>query len=452
MLILIIVAFAAESAMAQTKTWREMHKVKRKETIFGIARDYGITVEDLINANPEMKMPGYELKKGDFIFIPYAKDTKLAQTGQPVAAVVHEEHSAKHDKDVRQREIRLGVMLPLHDINGDGRRMVEYYRGVLMACDSLKKDGLSIDVSAWNLPEDADISNVLKEPSAAKCDIIIGPLYSKQVAALSEFVTTHGIKLLIPFSIVAPELKTNPNIFQVYQNQEQLTETTIDRFMERFKGHHAVIIDCNDSTSKKGMFTAPLRKRMEEAGMTYTLTNTKSTEGMFAKAFSLSKPNVVILNTGRSPELNLVMAKLDNLTMNHVNMNISLFGYTEWMMYTKYQLDNFYKYDTYIPAAYYLNPLSNRTMRIEQKYRWNFHADMMQAIPRFAITGFDQAYYMLKGLHMYGENFTGATGMVGYLPVQTPLRFEKCGNGGFQNKSLLFVHYTKGHRMETINF
>ena len=32
------------------------------------------------------------------------------------------------------RTVRLGVMLPLHDLNGDGRRMVEYYRGVLMAC------------------------------------------------------------------------------------------------------------------------------------------------------------------------------------------------------------------------------------------------------------------------------------------------------------------------------
>lgn len=40
-----------------------MHKVKRSETIFGIARKYGITVSELIKANPEMNDPNYELKK-----------------------------------------------------------------------------------------------------------------------------------------------------------------------------------------------------------------------------------------------------------------------------------------------------------------------------------------------------------------------------------------------------
>lgn len=87
--------------------------------------------------------------------------------------------------DVRNRAIRLGVMLPLHNVNGDGRRMTEYYRGVLMACDSLKQQGISVDVHAWNTAEDDDINKVLADPDAARCDLIIGPLYSKQMDALS---------------------------------------------------------------------------------------------------------------------------------------------------------------------------------------------------------------------------------------------------------------------------
>ena len=138
--------------------------------------------------------------------------------------------------------------------------------------------------------------------------------------------------------------------------------------------------------------------------------------------------------------------------MNTPSLSISMFGYTEWMMYTKYNLDNFYKYNVYIPAAFYTNPLSAKTARIEQKYRWNFHEDMIQALPRFAITGFDQAYYFIKGLHLYGEKFNGARGMVGYTPIQTPLHFERIGNGGYQNRSILFVHYSPGHKVETINF
>lgn len=100
------------------------------------------------------------------------------------------------------------------------------------------------------------------------------------------------------------------------------------------------------------------------------------------------------------------------------------------MLYTRYQLENFYKFDTYIPAPFFTNFSSPQTERIMLKYRWNFHCDMMSnALPRFAITGFDHAYFLLKGIHIYGKNFSGGAGMVGYNPIQTPLHFERIGNG-----------------------
>ena len=52
---LVAFVFTVGTAAGQTSNWKEMHKVKRKETIFGIARDNGITVEELMNANPDMK-------------------------------------------------------------------------------------------------------------------------------------------------------------------------------------------------------------------------------------------------------------------------------------------------------------------------------------------------------------------------------------------------------------
>ena len=59
---------------AQTTKWRDMYKVKKKDTIFGIANKYGISIKELMDANPEMKVEGYKLKKDDFIFIPYTKE------------------------------------------------------------------------------------------------------------------------------------------------------------------------------------------------------------------------------------------------------------------------------------------------------------------------------------------------------------------------------------------
>ena len=437
----------------QPATFRGQHKVKKKETVFGISRNYGLTIEELINANPEMKEPGYELKKGMILNIPYPKSVQEAQEAERAAKArkAAEEAAVKAD-DVRNREIRLGVMLPLHNINGDGRRMMEYYRGVLMACDSLKKQGLSIDVHAWNTAEDCNIYKVLEDPAAARCDMIIGPLYSKQMDALSDFVSKHDIRLVIPFSINAPQLTTNRNIFQVWQSQNDVSEATVTHYLERFRDCHTVIIDCNDTTSRKGVFTFGLRRQMESRGMEFVITNLKSGEANFSKAFSRTKPNVVVLNTGRSQELGVAISKINGLKANSPELDITMFGYSDWLLYTHKYLENYYRYNTYIPSVFYYNPLSSATQQFQRKYRQNFSSDMQNLLPRFAITGFDHAYFFLKGLHKYGKTFNGAAGMFGYPVIQTPLKFERYGNGGLRNKALLFVHYKPNHLTETISF
>ena len=444
-LLLAVLCLTAGLVTAQeSESIRGLHKVKKKETVFGISRTYGITIEQLLDANPEMKEPGYELKKGMILKIPYESHAvKPQETPTPVTA---------SSDDVRNREIRLGVMLPLHDINGDGRRMVEYYRGVLMACDSVKKLGISVDVHAWNTPEDWDIRQTLLDEHAAKCDLIIGPLYSKQMEALSKFVEKHDIQLVIPFSINAPQLTTNRNIFQVWQSPQEINDASVNLFVDQFRNFHTVIVDCNDSTSKKGSFTAAVRRQLEQRGQEYSVTSLKSGEENFSKAFSRTKSNVVILNTARSQELGVAFSKLNGLKVVSPELNITMYGYAEWLMYTKAHLENFYKYNTYIPSTFNYNPLSQATQRIEQKYRWNFHSDMQNRLPRLAITGFDQAYFFLRGLHKYGKTFNGAAGMLGYEPVQTPLKFDRYGNGGLRNRMLELVHYKPDHKVETIKF
>ena len=72
--------------------------------------------------------------------------------------------------------------------------------------------------------------------------------------------------------------------------------------------------------------------------MKYSITNLKSSEQMFSKAFSRSQQNVVVLNTGRSPELNVAFAKLNSLKAMDPSVTISMYGYTEWLMYTKVYL------------------------------------------------------------------------------------------------------------------
>ena len=84
-LLVLFVSFLCIPVEAQNLKWRDMYQVKKKDTLFGIAKNFGLTLEELINANPEMKVAGYELKKGDYIFIPYPSNAAQKSTSTSAA-------------------------------------------------------------------------------------------------------------------------------------------------------------------------------------------------------------------------------------------------------------------------------------------------------------------------------------------------------------------------------
>lgn len=441
------------SLTAQSIKWRDIYTVKKKDTIFGIANKYGLTLPELMEANPDMKKEGYVLKKGDTLFIPYEKQTtstakSVAKGSAPAASMSQPAKASTAKTGV----VKVGVMLPLHNVDGDGKRMVEYYRGILMACEKLKKQGISTDIHAWNVPIDADIRTTLLQEGANQCDIIFGPLYSKQVSPLAGFCKTYGIKMVIPFSINGDDVEHNKEIFQVYQSPETLNEAAIKAFLGRFVNVHPIFVDCNDSTSRKGNFTFGLRKQLEAKKINYSITNVNSSIDQFAKAFVPSKQNVVILNTGRMPQLTQVLNKLDELDLKYPGAIISLFGYTEWLMYAKYNLARFYKYDTYIPTTFYYNPNSAETITLEREYQQWFRQPMQVAMPRFALIGYDHAMFFINGIHRLGKDFGVSNRMQNDKPVQTPLTFVKTSKGGFRNTSFQLIHYTFNKQIEAINY
>lgn len=448
-LFLLLTLFFTIQVSAQTTIWRDIHKVKKKETIFGIAKDYGVSIQELIDANPEMKQEGYELKKGNWIFVPYAK-------GNDKKYVPDSPNNINDKKPViantTTNAIRIGVMLPLHREDGDGLRMVEYYRGILLALEQMKQEGINTDVHAWNVPKDADIKTTLLDKNAPTLDIIFGPLYSNQVKPLGDFCQRNNIKMVIPFSIESKEVDTNPYIFQVYQDNNRLNRKAIACFFERFqKTHHPIFINCNDIDSQVGLFTNGLRKQLELAKIHYNITNLNTPQVDFAKQFSTSQPNVVIINSEKSPYLNKVFEKLDLLRKANPNINISMYGYNEWFMYQDYNINNYFKYDVYIPSTYYYNKAAKRTEALEKQYINKYDEPMKDSyIPRFAIVGYDQAQFFIRGIKNKGKNFKGTSTEVNYIPLQTRYNFEHIGNGGYINNHFQLVHFKPNKTMENL--
>lgn len=450
----LIMLFLIMPCMVYSQRIVSVHKAAKQETIFGIAKDYGVTIDELRNANPAMREPGFMLKKGMMINIPEHKGEPQSPSGYPITT-----HNSSLNSDLSSNvtksttvssnnqatqssnAITIGVMLPLHDINGDGHRMTEYYRGMLLAVSDLKSEGYNVVVNAWNVAEGDDIRTTLLDPNASRCDVIFGPLYSSQVRALAEFCMRQNIRLVIPFSITGDDVRSCPKIFQIFQTPADLNAAAIEQFVQRFVVTHPVFIDCNDATSKKGDFTFGLRKRLEQLGVSYNVTNVNNSIESFRQAFASDRINTVILNTGRSPELGQVLRKLDEMVSLEPSLKISMYGYNEWLMYTKVYGEKMRRYDTYIPSTYDYDESSVRIQRIERNYSQHFNGRVQYALPCFALTGYDHVMYFIRGIKAYGRDFVGSSQQKTYTYVQTPLYFDRVGNGGYQNRAFMLVHF-----------
>lgn len=466
------------STMAQgTTQWRDIHKVKRHETIFGIARSYDITIDDLLDANPEMRQKGYELKKGMQIFIPYSKtasNSKMASNSMASTsensktATTYTKPQTKKDKysvnktvssqsALKEHKIvRVGVMLPFLDHSSEGTRMVEYYRGVRAALDTLGKEGIKTEVNLWNINKDSVVSNVLAHnPSIANQDIIFGPLYTSQVHPLAEFCRQHNVRLVMPFSIAADDALTNPNVFQIYQNESKLSGSSIGAFIERFgRTYRPIFIDCESPADGKIVFTRALRETLLSRGVNIELTNLNTPLRDFAKHFSKTQPNVIVLNSAAYKPLERVFSKLDSLKNIEPSLDISTFGYNEWFIYQPNLEKEYFKYNVHIPTTYYFSRTSDRIENFERDYKHRYGQPMNpDCLPRMALLGYDETLFFVRGISLYGKTFTGSDKQdVGFKPLQSRLEFKRLGNGGYQNSNFQLIRFKPDGTLDSLTY
>lgn len=196
---------------------RDMHKVKRKETVFSISREYGISETELIAANPELKGEN-KIKKGTFLCIPYPK-AQTEQSTQSQAIPTDSELFRENRKETeRFSTIKAAVILPFLDgvSKSESSRMVEYYEGLLIAVDSLKRTGTSIDLYTYNSgPENTSLNSILGKSEMKDMDIIFGPLYQQHIKPLAEFAKKQNTRLVIPFTSKDNTVFQNPAIYQI---------------------------------------------------------------------------------------------------------------------------------------------------------------------------------------------------------------------------------------------
>ena len=424
---------------------------------------YGITEEELIAANPEIK--DKKLKKGKFLCIPYAQEKNVAQApvSQGTETDANLTDAQLFDKNKKESKkfstIKAAIILPFNT-DGAGNhneqlRMVEYYEGFLMAVDSLKSKGLSLDLHTFDSGNTtASVNTILNKPEMKNMDIIFGPAHPDQVKPMADFAEKNNIRLVVPFTSKGDDVFNNPFVYQINTPQSYLYSEVYEHYLRKFPNAHVVFLDAETGHTDKDDFIKGLKEELKNKQITFKELKGEAInpEGMKLAVDSL-RENVIIPTSGKSVVLTKVLPQLIITSREHPNYNMKLFGYPEWQTYTDDYLSNFFELDTYFYSSFYTNNLFPAAIQFTNAYRRWFSKDMANTFPKYGMLGFDTAFFFLQGLHKYVSNFEEYMNQMQVTPIQTGFKFERVNNwGGFINRKVFFVNFTKNFELIKLDF
>ena len=422
--------------------YKTLHEVKKKETLYSISREYGVTVDQLVDANPDLKKN--KLKKGAVLNIPYTTaENEQYQAEQQRAA----EEAAK-PKVTMYPTIKVAVILPFskneEKVSAESQKMINIYQGFLLAVDSLKQRGYNVEVFAYDEVSPATpVSTILLRSEMKDMQLIVGPIRQWNVKSVADFAHQNGITHVVPLSNELSLVNEHPTTFQVNSNSSLMYNQVYNRFSLIHKDHNIIFVSMNDRGDNMS-YIVDFKKDLDSKGIKYS-AGTVSDLATVRDALKMGTNNVIIPTSGSAAAFENLCKKIDGLELSS-EYTVQFFGFPEWQTLAGKYDKQLGKYQCQFFTSFYSNSLSSRTQQFNGRFRRWFNQDQYNSFPKYGELGYDIGAYFIKGLHDYGSAFYENLHNYSYVSMEFPMMFEKKNSwSGYQNRSVMIVtHRTDG--------
>ena len=476
------------------------HMVRRGETLGTIANDYGITVRDLKRANRGLLFP----HEGDYLLIPKNKasyrsqdqragreqvpagipaDTAIADT----MAVIDEQETftmpgEKNRIDRLDGTVRVAVLFPFFVRENTARAyadttervrtgsqiydgslpFLEAYEGVLIAADSLRSLGLTVEMKVYDTGADsAEIKRLLRTGELDDVDLIIGPVFSYNLQQIAGWAAERDIPVVSPVPLRDSHIHENkPSLYRVFPSQEVVQDLIADEVASR-QGSRVIFL--YSDTAMYDPATASLWQKVKQATgdsaisgggrvVPYFYTgvtekrNVYSTVASFESQLDHARKNIIVLATTSTPVVSSAFSALHSLTKRY---DIMVIGYPEIRGLETVDLKYYYDLELHIPSESYVDFESPGVKSYSAIYLKKFRTEPMAE--SFAWRGFDIAWYFIGGIAIGGKGFLKDPGTFNpeLLCLEPDFR-RNSRNNGYENRGMFILHYRKDMTIEIL--
>jgi LysM repeat protein/ABC-type branched-subunit amino acid transport system substrate-binding protein len=465
------------------------HQVKPKEGLYSISKLYNVSIQTIEDLNKDVLSNG--LKSGSVLKIPQKTVVSMPTTATQQAEINKTQQSTKNDVYTTprvkcdtfnyrrsKRVFNISLFLPLlpekddvdsTDINSSdtennvekpseterisskAHNFLDFYQGFLLAADSLKRDGVSLNISVYNTSKNiAESKKLLTQKGVKESDLIIGPVYPELLQPFADFSRDNRINIVSPLSQNDDLLKGNPYYFQV--NPSTLVQ--FGEFVSKVdfctdKNLMVVYEDDSSTVDVSNKYKNLIKNRINQCENSESIHFkelmykpggiTPEFSDKLNQSMTDQKENVFIIPSESEAFVSDFLSHLFALT-TYYNYNVKVYGFPKWLKFKNVPIDYYYRLNLHLFTPYYVNYQRKDVKNFVDDYRHYYRSEASQ----YSFQGYDIGLYFLKALKNYGVDFKYCLPNLKVNLLQSDYRFVQQGSiDGFDNKSVFLIHYTQ---------
>lgn len=458
------------------------YTLKEKDTLYSISRYYGVTVADIIYHNPVLREgmhPGLTLmipKPGLMMADSAATEESLMVD---VWSCLPEEEMVTYDVALLLPFFADHIMRLSHESQDRdtlittgpdvytqiGMSFAEFYEGFLLAVDSLKHTGLSVNLHSYDTKRDsAKLVRIQRELLMLQPDLIIGPVYSEHMSMVSRLAMYQDINIISPLSTSESLVSGNERLFQVVPSKEAESVALVE-YLKQYETGQFILIRSADSLSMNDSRRFKMHMlnglTLDTIGNSprfrdYILTDTlmENLEKLLEKDLSKEVENFVIVFSSNEAEVIKLISRLYVLS-DKGDYPIRLFGQPEWQTWQGIDLGHVHQLQLTLFTPFYTDFSDRQTAKFLSKCRNLYKYEPYGISPQgynYCMLGYDIGLYFLSALKKYGRNFEHCLHLINNDLLLSNYRFQKTEKGGFENRYVNFIRYNPDFTIEKIRY
>lgn len=428
------------------------HEVLPKETLTSISKKYGITINELVENNPFLKAEG--LKIGQTLAVPTSKQDNEVE---PATKVEEKQRTGKdcppytYSSSTAFNVVlmmpfggeRAGVDTSSKSTNGSRfEDIMQYYEGTLLAVDSLKKGGVSVNLTVVDTKTDKDpnaIAQALKNPALKEANLIIGPVYPEAIPMVAKYAESHRIPMVSPLGSTESVVKNNDYLIQIAPEGDVLTKLSVE-YAKKDEGKTILVIPSDGSDAKLVKeFKSMLKEKLPELSYRQGNNAASQREALRGKLAEGKKNRFVVLSNNEV----FVLDFLQNLTTAAKGYDVEVLGTQKWLKFNSVDMAYIHGSNVQMYVNNYVDYSVETTKTFVRGFR-NFY----KAEPNnYAFRGFDVAYFFIDAMRKHGPDFIGCLPKLSSKNIHTPFRFVKEGEGGYMNTDAALIKHIEGYKV-----